>query len=119
VGVAFALVKVSVYSTLGLIATDRKHHASIMNTLEGVFMVGVLSAYWVFAHFIDSGNPKSQSWLQVYWVLGGLCALTFILLADYAVRRKRRPAAGRAQPLGRFCGDVQAVLRNRWCACSC
>jgi FHS family glucose/mannose:H+ symporter-like MFS transporter len=80
VGVAFALVKVSVYSTLGLIATDRRHHASIMNTLEGVFMVGVLSAYWVFAHFIDSSNPKSQSWLQVYWVLGGLCALTFILL---------------------------------------
>jgi fucose permease len=80
VGVAFALVKVSVYSTLGLIATDRRHHASIMNTLEGVFMVGVLSAYWVFAHFIDSNNPKSQSWLQVYWVLGGLCALTFILL---------------------------------------
>lgn len=80
VGVAFALVKVSVYSTLGLIATDRRHHASIMNTLEGVFMVGVLSAYWVFAHFIDSANPKSQSWLQVYWVLGGLCALTFMLL---------------------------------------
>lgn len=80
VGVAFALVKVSVYSTLGLIATDRKHHASIMNTLEGFFMVGVLSAYWVFAHFIDSANPKSQSWLQVYWILGALCALTFILL---------------------------------------
>ncbi|WP_379718941.1 MFS transporter [Massilia jejuensis] len=81
VGVAFALVKVSVYSTLGLIATDRKHHASIMNMLEGFFMVGVLGAYWVFAHFIDSANPKSQSWLQVYWVLGALCALTFVLLA--------------------------------------
>lgn len=81
VGVAFALVKVSVYSTLGLIATDRKHHAGIMNTLEGVFMVGVLSAYWVFAHFIDSANPKSQSWLQVYWLLAALCALTFVLLA--------------------------------------
>jgi fucose permease len=81
VGVSFALVKVSVYSTLGLIATDRRHHASIMNTLEGVFMVGVLSAYWVFAHFIDSSNPKSQSWLQVYWVLGGLCVFTFALLA--------------------------------------
>jgi fucose permease len=80
VGVSFALVKVSVYSTLGLIATDRRHHASIMNTLEGVFMVGVLSAYWVFAHFIDSSNPKSQSWLQVYWVLGGLCVFTFVLL---------------------------------------
>ena len=80
VGVAFALVKVSVYSTLGLIATDRKHHASIMNTLEGVFMVGVLSAYWIFGYFIDSGNAASQSWLQVYWVLAVLGAATFALV---------------------------------------
>jgi fucose permease len=80
VGVAFALTKVSVYSTLGLIATDRHHHAGIMNTLEGFFMVGVLCAYWVFSFFIDSDDPKSQSWLQVYWVLAGLCALTFLLL---------------------------------------
>ncbi|MFL6673669.1 MAG: MFS transporter [Massilia sp.] len=80
VGVAFALVKVSVYSTLGLVATDRQQHASVMNTLEGFFMLGVLSAYWVFAHFIDSANPKSQSWLQVYWLLAGLCGFTFVLL---------------------------------------
>ncbi|MES2900253.1 MAG: MFS transporter [Pseudomonadota bacterium] len=80
VGVAFALVKVSVYSTLGLIATDRRHHAGLMNTLEGVFMVGVLSAYWLFGYFIDSANPASQSWLQVYWVLALLCALTFVLV---------------------------------------
>jgi fucose permease len=81
VGVSFALVKVGVYSTLGLIATDRRHHASMMNTLEGFFMIGVLSAYWVFAHFIDSANPRSQSWLQVYWFLAGLCAFTFAMLA--------------------------------------
>ncbi len=80
VGVSFALVKVSVYSTLGLIATDRRQHASTMNLLEGVFMLGVLSAYWVFSYFIDSEHPKSQSWLQVYWVLAGLCVLTFTLL---------------------------------------
>ena len=79
VGVSFALVKVSVYSTLGLIATDRRHHASIMNTLEGVFMVGVLSAAWIFGYFIES-DPKSQSWLHVYWVLALLCALTFALV---------------------------------------
>ncbi|MES2316947.1 MAG: MFS transporter [Pseudomonadota bacterium] len=79
VGVAFALVKVSVYSTLGLIATDRRHHASIMNTIEGVFMAGVLSAAWIFGFFIDA-DPKSQSWLQVYWVLALLCAITFALV---------------------------------------
>jgi len=80
VGVAFGLVKVSVYSTLGLIATGRRHHASLMNTLEGVFMVGVLSAYWIFGYFIDSSDPASQSWLQVYWVLAVLCATTFLLV---------------------------------------
>ena len=80
VGVAFALVKVSVYSSLGLIATDRKHHAGMMNTLEGVFMVGVLSAYWIFGYFIDSSDPKSPSWLQVYWVLALLCGATFVLV---------------------------------------
>lgn len=80
VGVSFALAKVSVYSTLGLIAADRKQHASIMNMLEGFFMLGVLSAYWVFSYFIDSDHPQSQSWLQVYWVLAVLCAVTFVLL---------------------------------------
>ena len=80
VGVAFALVKVSVYSTLGLIARDKRHHAGIMNTLEGFFMVGVLSAYWIFGYFIDSSDPRSASWLQVYWVLAVLCGLTFLLI---------------------------------------
>jgi fucose permease len=80
VGVSFALVKVSVYSTLGLITADRKQHASTMNLLEGFFMVGVLSAYWVFGYFIDSHNPQSQSWLHVYWVLAVLCVLTFVLI---------------------------------------
>lgn len=81
VGVAFALVKVSVYSTLGLVATSPRHHAGIMNTLEGFFMVGVLCAYWVFGWFIDSANPRSTSWLNVYWLLAALCAVTFVLLA--------------------------------------
>jgi FHS family glucose/mannose:H+ symporter-like MFS transporter len=95
VGVAFALVKVSVYSTLGLVATDRRHHASIMNTLEGFFMVGVLSAYWIFGYFIDSGDPRSQSWLQVYWVLAGLSAFTFLLVLSTPFdERSVRPPAG-------------------------
>jgi FHS family glucose/mannose:H+ symporter-like MFS transporter len=107
VGVAFALVKVSVYSTIGLIARDRPHHASMMNTLEGFFMVGVLSAYWVFAHFIDSGNPHSQRWLQVYWVLAALCAFTFLLLLTTPFDERAA-----ALPPGRSrLQDVSAMLR--------
>jgi FHS family glucose/mannose:H+ symporter-like MFS transporter len=107
VGIAFALVKVSVYSTLGLIATDRRHHAGLMNTLEGCFMVGVLSAYWVFGYFIDSDNPASQRWLQVYWVLAALCGATFLLLL--ATRFDERAAQ---LPAGRSRGDdFLAMLR--------
>jgi fucose permease len=80
VGVAFALVKVSVYSSIGLVAGDSRQHAGITNSLEGFFMVGVLSAYWIFGWFIDSGHPQSTSWLNVYWLLSALCAATFVLV---------------------------------------
>ena len=80
VGIAFALVKVSVYSTVGLIAQDSRQHAGITNTLEGCFMLGVLSAYWLFGQFIDSSDPKSTAWLDVYWLLSALCAATFLLV---------------------------------------
>lgn len=81
VGVAFALIKVSVYATIGLISTDRKQHASLMNTLEGFFMVGVLSGYWIFGYFIDANDPASPVWLHVYWLLTALCVVTFLLVA--------------------------------------
>lgn len=76
IGVSFALVKVSVYSTIGLVASDRKAHASLTNTVEGLFMVGVLGGYWLFASFIDPADPGGPAWLRVYWLLAGLSALT-------------------------------------------
>jgi MFS transporter, FHS family, glucose/mannose:H+ symporter len=79
-GVSFALVKVSIYSSVGLVTHTRQEHASTLNTIEGVFMVGVLAGYWLFSMFIDSSDPKSQSWLQVYWWLAALCGLNFLLL---------------------------------------
>jgi fucose permease len=107
VGVSFALVKVSVYSTLGLVAADRKQHASIMNLLEGFFMVGVLSAYWVFGYFIDSHNPQSQSWLNTYWVLAVLCALTFVLILSTPFNESKA-----ALPEGRgIAQDFAAMLK--------
>lgn len=80
VGVAFAMVKVSVYSTIGLITETPKGHASFLNNLEGFFMIGVLSSYWLFGYFVDSTNPKSSQWLNVYWIIAGLCLLNILLL---------------------------------------
>ncbi|MFO1243384.1 MAG: MFS transporter [Rickettsiales bacterium] len=79
IGVSFALAKVSVYSAVGLITDGKKEHASFMNIVEGVFMVGALSGLWLFSAFIEN-DPKSQTWLHVYWILAGLCAVNIFVL---------------------------------------
>ena len=79
-GVSFALVKVSVFATLGLITESEKEHVSLMNFIESFFMVGILSGYFLFSAFVDDANPLSTSWLWVYYILAGLVALAFLLL---------------------------------------
>lgn len=79
-GASFALIKMSVYSTIGLLTKDEKEHISLMNFLESFFMVGILTGYFIFSYFVDSDNPQSARWLQVYYVLGGLSLLALLLL---------------------------------------
>ena len=80
VGVSFALIKISVFATIGLITKDIKEHSSFMGLLEGTFMVGVLLGNVLFSLFIDNNNPKSPAWLNVYWILGVLSLIAFALL---------------------------------------
>jgi fucose permease len=80
VGISFALIKVSVFSAIGLITKDIKEHSSFMGLLEGTFMIGVLLGNVLFSLFIDNDNPKSSTWLNVYWILGGLSVVAFFLL---------------------------------------
>jgi fucose permease len=81
VGVAFGVTKVSVYSFVGLLTDDSARHASLLNVIEGVFMLGVLSGYWIFAAFIDPADPGSRQWLNVYYVLAGVSLAALALLA--------------------------------------
>ncbi|WP_250450054.1 MFS transporter [Lysobacter enzymogenes] len=80
-GVAFALVKVSVYSSIGLLTEGKQAHASLTSIIEGWFMVGVLAGYWIFAWFIDPQSPGDPVWLDVYWLLAGIAAVILALLA--------------------------------------
>jgi MFS transporter, FHS family, glucose/mannose:H+ symporter len=80
IGVSFALIKVSVFSTLGLVTKDKKEHLSLMNFLESFFMVGVLAGYFIFSSFVDNDNPASTSWFKVYYLLAGLAFIAFLLL---------------------------------------
>jgi MFS transporter, FHS family, glucose/mannose:H+ symporter len=81
VGASFALIKVSVYSTIGLVTNNKKDHASFMNFIESFFMVGVLSGNLIFSYFVDDKNPLSTAWVQVYYLLAGISAFAFLLLS--------------------------------------
>ncbi len=81
VGIAFGVTKVSVYSFVGLLTDDSARHASLLNVIEGVFMLGVLSGYWIFAAFIDPQNPGGRQWLAVYYVLAAASLIALGLLA--------------------------------------
>jgi fucose permease len=79
-GAGFALIKVSVFATIGLVTDDSNEHASFMNFLESFFMVGVLSGYFLFSAFVDDTNLQSTNWLRVYYVLAGIALVAFLLL---------------------------------------
>jgi fucose permease len=80
VGVGFALIKVSVFATIGLVTKSRKEHLSLMNFLESFFMIGVLSGYFIFSAFVNDNDPKSTEWFNVYYILAGLSLFAFLLL---------------------------------------
>lgn len=80
IGVSFALIKVTVFATIGLVTENKQQHSSFMSSIEGFFMVGVLVGNVLFSLFIDDNNSASRAWLNVYWVLGGLSVLAFVIL---------------------------------------
>jgi fucose permease len=103
VGVSFAVTKIAVYSSFGLLTNGRAEHASLTNVIEGMFMVGMLSGYWIFSAFIDASGPGTLAWLDVYWVLAGICAVAMLLLAtsrlDETAARSGRAGTVRASLL--------------------
>lgn len=105
VGASFALVKVSVYASIGVVTRTNAEHASLLNFIEGFFMLGVLSGYWVFAAFMDPAAPQSAGWLQVYWWLAGLSALNLLLLLSTRFPTLDLPKVSHAA------GDFLAMLK--------
>ncbi|TDW44595.1 fucose permease [Flavobacterium sp. 270] len=78
VGVSFALIKVSVYSLIGTVTENQKEHNALMSSIEGVFMIGIALAYFLFPAFNNENDPNS--WLNVYWLLAGLSLVSFLFL---------------------------------------
>ncbi len=87
IGVSFALVKVSVYSIIGQLSPSVKAHSSLLNTIEGIFMLGSLSGYWLFSFYVDPNMTTSTDWLGVYYPLAGMIALTLVLVAFSSIEK--------------------------------
>lgn len=78
VGVSFALIKVSVYATIGLVTNNQNEHNSLMSSIEGFFMVGITFAYFLFPFF--NASDDINAWVDVYLFLASLSAVSFVFL---------------------------------------
>ncbi len=79
-GTSFALIKVSVYATIGIVTENKKDHASFMNFIESFFMIGILTGYFIFSFFMDDADPESTAWFRVYYLLAAITFIAFLLL---------------------------------------
>jgi FHS family glucose/mannose:H+ symporter-like MFS transporter len=96
-GTCFALIKVSVYATIGIIATNKKDHASFMNFIESFFMVGILTGYFIFSAFVTDDDPQSTEWFRVYYLLAGIAIVAFALLFSTTLDESSvKPAASKS-----------------------
>ena len=78
VGISFAVVKVSVYSLIGLITTDDKEHKSLLSSIESFFMIGIAAAFVIFPLFYSDTDPNA--WLRIYLLLAGIILISFVVL---------------------------------------
>src|SRR3982751_1830403 len=86
VGFSFAIIKVSVYSMIGLITNNDKEHKSVVSSIESFFMIGIATGFVIFPLFYSSVDP--DAWLRIYLVLAVLVAISFtiLLLADFNIK---------------------------------
>ncbi len=78
VGIAFAIVKVSVYALVGLVTNSDNAHKSLLSSIESFFMIGIAAAMVLFPQFYSDTDP--DAWLRIYLLLAGLIAVSFLLL---------------------------------------
>ena len=93
IGASFALVKVSVYSLIGVLSDSTKSHSSLLNTVEGIFMLGSLSGYWLFSFYLSDDTANTVDWLAVYYPLAGIIALSLILVWFSPIKSPQQNAA--------------------------
>src|SRR5476649_2527405 len=86
VGISFAVIKVSVYSLVGLVTSNDKEHKSLLSSIESFFMIGIAAGFIAFPLFYSDTDPNA--WLRIYLVLAGVVAISFLILffSDFTLK---------------------------------
>jgi MFS transporter, FHS family, glucose/mannose:H+ symporter len=86
VGISFAVIKVSVYSMIGLVTNNDNEHKSLLSSIESFFMIGIAAAFIIFPLFYSDIDPNA--WLRIYLVLAALVAASFLILvfSDFNIK---------------------------------
>ena len=86
VGISFAIIKVSVYSMIGLVTKNDREHKSVLTSIESFFMIGIASGFIIFPLFYSEINP--DAWLRIYLLLAGMIAVSFAILffSDFNIK---------------------------------
>jgi FHS family glucose/mannose:H+ symporter-like MFS transporter len=119
VGASFALIKMSVYSTIGIITKDSNEHIRFMNFIESFFTVGNFALYFIFSFFIDNAHPESTAWLKSYYLIGGIAIVAFLLLLVSPLDEsgvKQREAEAPANFFGMFTLMAKPIILAFLCA---
>src|SRR5690606_41483530 len=103
---SFALIKLSVYSLVGIVSDNPKEHSSLLSSIEGFFMVGIASAYFLFPIFYSETQP--HNWLKVYLVLSALVLISLLFLSMSNIRIEA-PTAG-----ANWRDDIKNSLKLIW-----
>jgi fucose permease len=112
-GFGFALMKVAVYSSVGLLTSSTSGHARLLGIIEAAFMAAVVASGWIFAWFIDPANPQSPNWLNVYWLLAGLCLVAALAIAAIRLDERALHNPGGDQEPPRAFRDMLALVGLR------
>jgi fucose permease len=86
VGISFAIIKISVYTLIGLVTNNDKEHKSLLSSIESFFMIGIATGFVVFPLFYSDVNP--DAWLRIYLLLAALIAVSFFILLFSAFNLK-------------------------------
>lgn len=78
IGFSFALIKISVYTLIGLVSTSKNEHASLLSRVEAIFSLGVVFMFVFFPFFNDP--DFEDAWLNAYLVLSFMSIVLFFWL---------------------------------------